>query len=317
MKYPSKHKLRLQYAEVETQKNWDALILNFLANLEVSSFSKFQYSKRLEQFKSFLLNEQIFSPERKDLLKFKSVLKEKNLQSNTIGAYFVPIRLLFEWTEINRIYPNIAAGIKGAKRPKGFRRDSLTISQVHQLMDSISRSEVKGKRDFALINLLIRTGLRTVEVIRCKIGSIRPVSSDTIGLWVQGKGHEEADEFVILTEECVGPIMDYIATRGSLNQESPLFASLSDGSYGNSLSTRTIRRVVKERLRSAGLSNPMYSSHGLRHTSVTLSLAGGASIQEAQKMARHADISTTTIYAHNIDRAKGVAERSIENILKR
>lgn len=297
---------------------WAApIIQRFLDSLDSSELTKTHYQSRLQQFILWLDTQPIEPVQRSTILHYKRWLKDRKCEASTIGAYLVAVRQFFQWTEVNRIYPDVTRGIKGAKRSRSFRRSALTISQIHRLFDSIDRSSALGKRDFALINLLVRTGLRTIEVIRCKVGDIRPVNSDTVGLWVQGKGRQEPDEFVVLTEDCISPVMDYLSSRPSLKQEDPLFASLSDGSYGSSLSTRTIRRVVKERLRAIGLNSPRLTSHSLRHTSISLCLEGGASIQEAQKMARHADISTTNIYVHLGDRAKGVAEKSVEDILKR
>lgn len=297
---------------------WAApLIERFLASLDASELTKAHYESRLQQFMLWLDTQPIEPVQRQTVLNYKKYLKDRKCEASTIGAYLVAVRQFFQWTDINRIYPDVTKGVKGTKRSRSFRRSALTIPQIHRLLDSIDRSSELGKRDFALINLLVRTGLRTIEAIRCKVSDIRPVNSGTVGLWVHGKGRDEADEFVVLTEDCISPIMDYLSGRHSLKQDDPLFASLSDGSYGSSLSTRTIRRVVKERLRAIGLNSHRLTSHSLRHTSISLSLEGGASIQEAQKMARHADISTTNIYVHLGDRAKGVAEKSVENILKR
>lgn len=297
---------------------WAAPIIDqFLASLDASELTKTHYQARLQQFTLWLDTQPIEPVQRQTILNYKKYLKDRKCEASTVGAYLGAVRQFFQWTDISRIYPDVTKGIKGAKRSRSFRKDALTIPQVHRLLDSIDRSSELGKRDFALINLLVRTGLRTVEVIRCKVNSIRPVNSGAVGLWVQGKGRQEADEFVVLTEDCISPIMEYFSNRPALKQDAPLFASLSDGSYGSGLSTRTIRRVVKERLRAIGLNSPRLTSHSLRHTSISLSLEGGASIQEAQKMARHADISTTTIYAHNIDRSKGVAEISVQEILRR
>ncbi len=297
---------------------WAAPIIErFLSSLDASELTKTHYESRLQQFTLWLDTQPIEQVQRQTILNYKKYLKDRKCEASTIGAYLVAVRQFFQWTDINRIYPDVTKGVRGAKRSRSFRRSALTIPQVHRLLDSIDRSSELGKRDFALINLLVRTGLRTIEVIRCKVSDIRPVNSGAVGLWVQGKGRQEADEFVVLTEDCVSPIMDYLSSRSSLKQDDPLFASLSDGSYGSGLSTRTIRRVVKERLRAIGLNSPRLTSHSLRHTSISLSLEGGASIQEAQKMARHADISTTNIYVHLGDRAKGIAEKSVENILKR
>ena len=81
------------------------------------------------------------------------------------------------------------------------------------------------------------------------------------------------------------------------------------------LTTRSISRIVKDNLRKAGIDSDRITAHSLRHTAVTLSLLGGATIQEAQSMARHKNINTTLIYAHNINRIKHAPERVIDTML--
>ena len=175
-------------------------IERFLGSLDCSDLTRKQYRDRLKQFTLWLGEQPAAMVQRETILAYRKAMRDQKFEASTIGAYLVAVRQLFQWLEIKRLFPDVTKGIKGAKRGRGFRRDALTIPQTHRLLDSIDRSNLIGKRDFALINLLVRTGLRTVEVIRCKVGDIRPVSSDAIGLWVQGKGHDEADEFVILTE---------------------------------------------------------------------------------------------------------------------
>ena len=63
----------------------------------------------------------------------------------------------------------------------------------------------------------------------------------------------------------------------------------------------------------AGYDSDRITAHSLRHTSVTLLLEAGATLQEAQHHARHADPATTGIYAHNIDRRKDHSEQIIFN----
>ena len=81
------------------------------------------------------------------------------------------------------------------------------------------------------------------------------------------------------------------------------------------MTTRSVSRVVKEYLRKANLDDARLTAHSLRHTAITLSLLGGATPQEAKVMARHADINTTLIYAHNINRIKQAPEKKIDEIL--
>ena len=180
---------------------------------------------------------------------------------------------------------------------------------------SIDCSNLQGKRDFAIINLLIRTGLRTIEVIRANIEDIRQESGEAV-LWIQGKGRDDKDEFVLLTEGTFKPIRDYLSSRSITDNKEPLFASLSDRNKGNRLTTRSISRIVKNKLKEIGLNNDRLTAHSLRHTAITLALKGGATIQEAQALGRHANINTTLIYSHNINRVTQAPEKKIDVILK-
>jgi len=65
-------------------------------------------------------------------------------------------------------------------------------------------------------------------------------------LWIQGKGRDDKDDFVLLVEETLQPLQDYLAARGPVSEEEPLFASHSDRNRGQGLTTRSISRIVKQ-----------------------------------------------------------------------
>lgn len=304
------HKISLaDFIDFQTQ--------SFLDQYDVSDLTKSHCKKRLRYFSEWIRSNDSEKLDRSLILNYRDFLKKSKFQSTTIGSYLSSLRCYFQWMEIEGLCPDVTKGIKSYKRGRNFRRDALTVNQVHKLLDKIDRSTIEGLRDYALINLLIRTGLRSIEAARVRVSDLRSINSDSIGLWVWGKGKSDASEYVVLVEETLKPIMDYLSTRLSLKQDAYLFASLNRNGGNSSLSTRTIRRIAKERLRAAGLNSPRLVCHSFRHTAVTLSLSSGVPLQEVQKMARHADISTTTLYAHNIDRSKGNAERGISEILKR
>ena len=165
-----------------------------------------------------------------------------------------------------------------------------------------------------MLNLLIRTGLRSVEAIRADVEDIRQQGGEAL-LWIQGKGQDAKDQFVVLTPDSLRPIYEYLQARGTPGQDKPLFASISDRNGGGRLTTRTIRRIAKDRLREIGVDSDRLTAHSLRHTAITLSLEAGATVQEAQALGRHANINTTLIYAHNIDRLKNAPERMIDKLL--
>lgn len=120
---------------------------------------------------------------------------------------------------------------------------------------------------------------------------------------------------MILTHSAYKPIAQYQITRQAVVPAEPLFTSHSNNSNHQRLTTRSISRVIHDYYRKAGIFSKRITPHSLRHTAITLALKGGATVQEAQTMARHKSINTTMIYAHNIERLIHAAEFKIDAIL--
>jgi integrase/recombinase XerC/integrase/recombinase XerD len=165
-----------------------------------------------------------------------------------------------------------------------------------------------------MVNVMLRCGLRTVEVARANVGDLRTLGGRSV-LFVWGKGRAGADEFVVLDEAAMAPITAYLQARGRVAEDEPLFAGTGNRNHGGRLTTRTVSRVAKRTMEREGIVSAHVTAHSLRHTAVTLALLGGATVQEAQAMARHSDISTTQIYAHNLDRLAAAGERSVSAML--
>ena len=290
------------------------MIDKFINAQDVSSNSRDTYRRELRKFTDWLEDtgriDRLNTIQREDILEYKDYLQEEDLSSYTVSGYLTAVRKFFKWLESKRIYPNIAQNVKGMKKARGHRRDCLTPSQIKKALDKIDTSTMKGKRDYALFNLLARTGLRTIEIANANIGDIRQESGQAV-LWIQGKGRDEKDDFVLLTEESLEPIREYLAERDSLEDDKPLFISLSNRNYGGAMTTRSISRVIKNILKKINLNSKRYTAHSLRHTAITLAIKGGASLEQAQAMARHADPKTTMVYFHNLDRIDEGAEKCI------
>ncbi len=303
-----------QQNSIELSQDLQGLIEAFLISQDISEGSRRTYQRNLRQFTAWMQENRQGEPGRQTILQYKRDLEERGLSPYTINSYMVTVRRFYAWAETEGFYRDITRGIKGVKRARGFKKDPLTIRQIKDLLANIDRASLEGKRDYALINLLIRTGLRTIEAARADIGDIRQQSGEAV-LWIQGKGRTSKDEFVLLTNETLGPINAYLQARGKAKEDEPLFISLSDRNHGERLTTRSISRIVKGQLVGVGLDNGRLTAHSLRHTAITLSLLGGASLQEAQALARHADINTTMIYSHNINRVAQAPEYKIDSLL--
>ena len=276
--------------------------------------SKNTYAGNIRQFIAFLAEFGITRPQHSDLLLYKNFLQDKQLSALTINNHLIAIKLFFKFLAESNSYPNIALKIKLIKRSLDFYRDALSIPQIRDLFLAIDRNTPNGLRDYALINMLIRTGLRTIEVSRANNEDIYKIA-DTDILRVQGKGRSEKNDKVVLTHNAIKPILVYQSARKVLDPKAPLFASVSNHNQQQRLSTHSISRIIRHYFRLAGIVSNRITPHSLRHTAITLALRGGASLQEAQAMARHQNINTTMIYAHNIDRITNAAEFKIDHIL--
>jgi integrase/recombinase XerC len=183
---------------------------------------------------------------------------------------------------------------------------------MQQVLDAVERNTAAGKRDYAILALMVTGGLRDIEIHRANIEDLRTLGDSTV-LYIQGKGKDEKADYIKVTPVVEAALRDYIKTRRKPAKEEALFTSLSNNSQGKRLSTRSISGIVKQRLKNAGFDSDRLTAHSLRHTAVTLSLIGGNTLQEVQQFARHENISTTQIYAHNLDRAKNRCEETISS----
>lgn len=306
------------FAEVEkkiTAENIEGLMQKFIDALDVDSDnSRNTYKRQIKQFFQYLSETGLINSMNKltvdDIVKYKHFLSER-VSTTTANGYLTAVRKFYAWLEAKRIFPNIAKTVKNFKKDKGHKRDDLSILQVKKILAEVRREKEKGLRDYAIINLMARTGLRDIEVSRAQIKDIRQKGGETV-LYIQGKGRSSKSEFVVLTEGSLKPIQEYLQERPSCNSEEPLFTSIANRNKGQAMTTRSISRLVKEVMRKAGITSSKISAHSLRHTAITLAIDNGASLVEAQAMARHSDPKTTMQYFHNKKRIENAAEKRID-----
>ena len=288
----------------------EELVDRFIEAQDVKQSSKLLYRRTLKQYlnwvdaRGYLLSEIA----RPHILEYKEELLGSGMSSLTVGSYITSVRRFYEWTEANKYYPNVSKGIKTPKRKQQFKKQPLLPEQATALLDYY---QSRALRDYAIINLLLRTGLRTIEVIRADVGDITTKYTDKGTqrvLLIRGKGRDEKDNFVILTDKAYKPIAEYLATRGKLNSSEPLFISTSNNSKGERLSTRTISYIAKEGLKAIGLDERSFTAHSLRHT---------GDLEQTRLFCRHSNPATTLLYVATLDeerRFKNSGEALIDTL---
>lgn len=291
----------------------DTLFDKFVSFLDAKPRTVESYAKNLRVFFSWLSDNGINHPVFEDVKTYRDELLSK-YKPSTVAAYVFAVRRFFEFTEQAGLYPNVSGKIKGATISREPKKDYLTSSQVKSVLGGIDASSLQGMRDKALVALMVSCGLRDIEASRANVEDMRTLGDKTV-LFLQGKGRDERNEYVIVPAQVEAQLRAYLKARGEYKDTDALFISLSNNSKGNRMSTRSISGIAKAAMVEAGYDSKRLTAHSLRHTAVTLALLGGATAQEAQQFARHKSINTTMIYAHNLEaqrnRCSGLVADSI------
>jgi integrase len=145
-----------------------------------------------------------------------------------------------------------------------------------------------GRRDYAILVLLVRLGLRAAEVAGLRLDDIDWRAGEIV---VRGKRHTE--ERLPLPPDVGEAIAAYLSGGRPRRPEREVFLRVFAPIRGldpQSVSDRV--RVAAER---SGLGS--FGAHRLRHTAATQMLRGGASLTEVAQVLRHRRVATTAIYA--------------------
>lgn len=283
----------------ECSEKWDILMDAFLSSLDVKEKTRQSYYWGMVRYFEWIgrTHRSLSSLTNADVLSFKSDLLRRMLTPLTVRAYLCAVRQFYCWAENVHLYPNIARSVKPPRGKKGFRKMHLEEGEIASLMEYLAG---RSPRDYALVNLILRTGLRTVEAIRADIGDIRVRKGRRI-LHVWGKGQDSKEEFVMLSDAAWKPLEAYLNVRDDTGKERPLFVTDGKGHRGKRMSPRGVQYVCKNALRAIGLDSHHYSAHSLRHTTAVMLLKNGADWKDVQRVLRHSSPVTTQIYTASIE----------------
>jgi len=296
----------LEQGTIVTTNRLEELLNSFIEAQDIKPNSKQLYRRTLKQYFNWIDRKgySLSNVARPQIIEYKEDLLNSGKSSLTTGSYITAVKLFYEWTEANKYYPNVAKGVGSPKRKQQFRKQPLLPSQATELLNYY---QSKTLRDYAIVSLLLRTGLRTIELIRANVEDIVFKGSQRV-LLIQGKGRDERDNFVVLTDKTFKPIEEYLKTRETTIGSSPLFISSSNNNKGEGLTTRTISYIAKEGLKAIGLNDKSFTAHSLRHSTAVNILRAGGSLETAQFTLRHSNPATTQIYTATLNE-----ERRLQN----
>ncbi len=168
---------------------------------------------------------------------------------------------------------------------------AISADAVRQLLTSINRQTAVGRRDYAILLVLARLGLRAGEVLGLELEDI---DWNAGSLSVQGKGDQRST--LPLPADVGGAIAAYLRHGRPRSTSRRIFLRAKAPIRGL-LGPQAISSLVRHNLVRAGIQAPTHGAHQFRHALATEMLRHGASLTEIGEVLRHRSPETTTIYA--------------------
>ncbi|WP_457578691.1 site-specific integrase [Ensifer adhaerens] len=180
----------------------------------------------------------------------------------------------------------------------------LQPDEVQSLVQAVRSNDPVGRRNYAMLLLMARLGLRSPEVIAIRLEDIDWRTGEIL---IRGKGR--LHDRMPLPPDVGEAIVDYI--RNGRKGESRLLFVSSKIPYRPFDDAQILNIILRSAFEKTGLKPPQkhVGSHLLRHSLATEMLRNGASLDEIGDVLRHRSRMTTTIYAkHDIEALRSIAQ---------
>lgn len=235
----------------------------------------------------------------------------RNLRLSTLSSFYE-----YAGRAIPALFSNPIDLIKRSKSEPYNGAAALDKEDVLLSLKAIDTEEVQGKRDYALLHILLNTGQRVQSVQSLRWENVRVSRNGTVTIEFK---HMKGDKNLSLQLEprVSKLLLDYLASYyGSgltLAPDAPIWVNLSEipnkrQNPGQALGYQAIRKICTKHL---GVSKV----HTTRHTFTLLMQEAGASIEELQESLLHSNIAVTQVYARHIKRGKNTRSKDIADML--
>ena len=267
-----------------TRKAYLRAVVEFLDECEQSGI------EQLEDIEPFIVGAYV-----------QHLQKVRGLSKPTVKLKLAALRKFFDHLVVHQVIPSSPAhSVRGPKVQiaKG-KSPVLDREQLQQLLESIDRSTLTGKRDYAWLTLAASSWCRVSALAKLTIGDYEHAGKRSF-IHVEEKGgkvdrmpvHHKAQE----------ALDEYIEAASLESKDSPIFQSLTRAGElsGRPLHRSKVWEMVRRRAKKAELPENL-CCHTFRGTGITLFLQAGGKLERAQVIAHHADSRTTKGYDHSDD----------------
>ena len=266
-----------------------AAVLNSLT----SKSGQRTYDRAITDFVDWYCCEPRLAFNRTVVLRYRIYLEQKLYAPTTINLRLAAVRrVAFEAADSGLLGPELAAGIR---RVKGVRRigvrvgNWLSIEQSKRLLSSASRVSLRGKRNYAMLAVLLGCGLRRGELLALRVESIQLREEHWVIADLLGKaGHIRT---VPIPAWVKAAIDEWKEASGIT--EGALFRSIRKTGrvWGKGMTAKVLWQIVREAASQARIEK--LAPHDLRRTCARLCHVAGGELDQIQFLLGHVSIQTT------------------------
>ena len=265
-------------------------------NSLTSSDAQRGYRHAIDEFVDWYCSEPRLAFNRIVVLRYRSHLESRQLAPGTINLRLGAVRrLAYEAADCGLLSADLAAGIRRVKGVKklGVRLGNwLTAEQGQTLWQTPDRQRLKGKRDRALLALLLACGLRRHEAVALTLDHLQQREEHWAIVDLVGKGGHVRTV----------PVLDWV--RNELDEwlaaaaidRGRLFRRVNQAgkTWGEGITVKAIWHIVKEAANRLGVAK--LAPHDLRRTCARLCHASGGELEQIQFLLGHVSVQTTERY---------------------
>ena len=264
----------------------------YLQKKERSSFTITAYKTDLEQFAKFLNGKLIEKISTKDINKYqKHLIRENNLTEKTASRKLNGIKTFFKFLISQGILKKNPS--EGVNYPKVESKAPKRLSQIeYKAIRDTARHETKS---FAMIELMLQTGIKIGEASRLKLENVN-LNSNSPHIFIKENQSNES-RIVELNQPAIACLSEYMKNRAKTrNDEGWLFQTRT----GKSIHPRNMRSSLNRIFKKAGVKGATVND--LRNTFICHQIENGMSLKTLAKIVGHKHTSSTELYLQTTER---------------
>jgi integrase len=243
--------------------------------------------------------------------RYKADRESRQLASGTVNFRLASVRrLAYEAADSGLLSPNLAAGIrpvKGAKRLGVRLGNWLTPEEARSLWQLPDTDTLKGKRDPAILAILLGCGLRRREPADLTLGHFQRREDHWAIVDLIGKaGHIRT---VPVPDWVKHSVDEWVTASGVTDRKLFRCVCKAGIGWGNGVTEKVVLHVVKQNAAKLGL--PRIAPHDLRRSCARLCHTGGGELEQIQFLLGHVSVQTTEKYLGCRPRLRGAVNDRI------